>query len=303
MELREEIFWKQKSRNAWLEEGDWNTRFFDALVADRIRKEEIKSILSFPDNEALLASPSLQEVHQAINSLPKDGALGPDEFFGVAAPSSFSDFRPIILYNCIYKIFSKIIASSLNNLLPLLISPKQGAFVKGRSIVENIALAQEMFVDINRKLVFNLINGEVARFFKSFRGLRQGDPLSPSPFILAAKVLSRGFKSLMERGECLPYKLKQGCPIVSHLLFADDTLLFLNGGTSSLRVVNKFLEDFQYASGQLINCGKSSFFFSEKVPITGIRLIEHKMGILKSTAGYTYLGVPIARGRVKRADF
>jgi len=41
-------------------------------------------------------------------------------------------FRPVALYNVIYKIISKVIASCLNPLLPLLISPEQSGYVEGR---------------------------------------------------------------------------------------------------------------------------------------------------------------------------
>lgn len=49
------------------------------------------------------------------------------------------------------KILSRIVHDRLENLLPRLISPNQSGFAKGRSIVENVLLAQELITDIGKR--------------------------------------------------------------------------------------------------------------------------------------------------------
>lgn len=53
-------------------------------------------------------------------------------------PSTMSDFRPISLCHFIYKIIARIFYDHFATILPMIISPNQGAFVKGRSIFENM---------------------------------------------------------------------------------------------------------------------------------------------------------------------
>jgi len=53
-------------------------------------------------------------------------------------------FRPIALCNVIYKIISKVIASQLKPLLPLLISLEQSSYVEGRKITDGIILTHEI---------------------------------------------------------------------------------------------------------------------------------------------------------------
>jgi len=57
--------------------------------------------------------------------------------------SSFDDYRPISLCNCLYKIISKIIANRLRPILSCHIAPQQFAFLEHRQIHKAIRLAQE----------------------------------------------------------------------------------------------------------------------------------------------------------------
>lgn len=56
-----------------------------------------------------------------------------------------------------------------------------------------------------------------------------GDHISSLLFILSEEPLSRGLQKLMQDGLISPYKVPQPCPIITHLLYADDCLIFING--------------------------------------------------------------------------
>lgn len=62
----------------------------------------------------------------------------------------FNHFGPISLYNFAYKVVAKILASRLNGVLGKLISPNQGAFVRGRWIMNNTVIAQEVVHHIKK---------------------------------------------------------------------------------------------------------------------------------------------------------
>ncbi|KAK4384371.1 hypothetical protein Sango_3067700 [Sesamum angolense] len=68
----------------------------------------------------------------------------------VRTPHSVADFRPISCCNVIYKVISKILVCRFREILDLLISPSQNAFVPGRLISDNVLLAQELFSGYNQ---------------------------------------------------------------------------------------------------------------------------------------------------------
>ncbi|KAL2253036.1 UNVERIFIED_CONTAM: hypothetical protein Sindi_0098300 [Sesamum indicum] len=68
----------------------------------------------------------------------------------VHSPMSVGDFRPISCCNVLYKIIAKLIVKRLSVVLDKVISPRQAAFVPGRSIGDNIMLAQELFSGYNQ---------------------------------------------------------------------------------------------------------------------------------------------------------
>ena len=74
-----------------------------------------------------------------------------------------------------------------------------------------------------------MINGSLEGFFKSSRGLRQGDPPSPYLFVLGMEVFTVMVEKVVSEGFLSGYKIvnKYGDGVKStHFLFADDTLVF-----------------------------------------------------------------------------
>ncbi|XP_019242683.1 PREDICTED: uncharacterized protein LOC109222830, partial [Nicotiana attenuata] len=162
----EEEFWKQKAGMLWFKDGDRNTKFFHAQVRGRRKKLQLRRIqnnmgiwieeeeqiaeeaVSFykdqftesvvpstfhiidhvptlveeEQNARLTELPTKEEVRKAVYGLNGDSAGGPDGFTGA-------------FYHTCWDIVGEDIYA-------------MAGFVKGRSIVENILLTQEIITDI-----------------------------------------------------------------------------------------------------------------------------------------------------------
>ena len=92
-----------------------------------------------------------------------------------------------------------------------------------------------------------LVNGSLEGFFGSFRGLRQGDPLSPLLFLLIMEVLSRILKKTKENNLIQGFHVGAVNSVgvrISHLLFADNTILFCDASKEQLLSIRLVLSCF-----------------------------------------------------------
>ena len=111
-----------------------------------------------------------------------------------------------------------------------------------------------------------MFNGVKSEEFQPTRGIRQGNPISPYLFLLAAEGLSCLLNSQNESSQLSGIKVAPSAPAVNHLLFADDSLLFFRASVDGAEEVLNLLNTYCMASGQRINKEKSSIFFSKGFP-------------------------------------
>ncbi|XP_059290294.1 uncharacterized protein LOC132043850 [Lycium ferocissimum] len=142
-----------------------------------------------------------------------------------------------------------------------------------------------------------LINGQPHGFFRSTRGVKQGDPLSPTLFILAAECLTRALNALHTDAKFKDYGMPKWSPYVNHLAYADDTNIFTSEDDQSMRLVMDTLTKYEEVSGQKINKGKSAVYMHHSVPQTISDLVCNVTQISRKEFPFTYLGVPIYYGR------
>nr|KYP64300.1 Putative ribonuclease H protein At1g65750 family [Cajanus cajan] len=143
-----------------------------------------------------------------------------------------------------------------------------------------------------------LWNGSALPSFVPSRGLRQGDPLSPYLFVFCMERLAlRIFESLQE-GHWKSIQLSPGGLPLSHLLFADDILLFGQASEDQACLVASILEEFSRASGLRVNLTKSKFVSSRRVSQRRIDTLEGLLGISHTARIGRYLGVPMMHGKL-----
>ena len=92
-------------------------------------------------------------------------------------------------------------------------------------------------------------NDKLLESFSPSRGLRQGDPLSPYLFLLCAKGLTSLLIHEEETGNLTGVKVCRGAPTVSHLLFADDSLILMKAENNNATSLRRALDEYCAASG------------------------------------------------------
>ncbi len=148
-----------------------------------------------------------------------------------------------------------------------------------------------------------MVNGEQKGFIKPGRGLRQGDPLSPYLFLICAKGLSALLRKAERDNLIHGISICRGGPRVSHLFFADDSIIFCNANTEECEALLELLKTYEHASGQKINSGKTALFFSHNAQQDCRQIILNLFGTSTTTQFEKYLGLPLVIGKAKKRAF
>lgn len=139
-----------------------------------------------------------------------------------------------------------------------------------------------------------IFNGKMGGSFLATRGLRQGDPLSPSLFILAEEVLSRVLNTFLAREDEFTTTIAR-CP--SHLLFADDIILFICAKRRAVMKTMDIIKTYCLSSGRSLNPAKCNFYLPPKAPRERARSVMAATQFQRGNFPFVYLGVPVGPGK------
>ena len=136
------------------------------------------------------------------------------------------------------------------------------------------------------------VNGQTSNFFANGRGLRQGDAASPLLFNFVADALSHILSRAAAAGHISPaisHLIPNG---ISHLQYADDTIILVELNDDSITNL-KLLLCFEALSGLKINFSKSEAI------VTGVSAVEaqrvaHLLNCSLGSFPLKYLGLPIS---------
>ncbi|XP_071925430.1 uncharacterized protein [Coffea arabica] len=253
----EEEFWKQKARAKWLQDRDRNTKYFHSIVAER----RVRSIIHhIKDANGILLTEKSQIATEAVH------------FF-----ESLFTAEPCLGSWDILGVIPKIISHDQNEDLvhvPSLEEVREVVFAMDGESAAGLDGFTGRFFSFAWDVVAKDVYEAVGNFFygaevpKSItatlvvlipKGIRQGDPFSPPLFVIGAEVLSRLLNSLIRRRDFVPFKVPLGCPVVAHLAYAGDVIIFFSGMKKSLWLIMKALEDYEMVLGQKLPILLSGF--------------------------------------------
>ena len=120
-----------------------------------------------------------------------------------------------------------------------------------------------------------LLNGEPKGYIKPSQGIRQRDPLSPYLFLLCVEGLSALLRKAERDQNISGVSVCRCGPKISHLLFADDSLLFCHASSAECHCIMEVLAMYERASGQMVNKEKTVLFLSKNTPEQVRTAIQH----------------------------
>ncbi|XP_023763921.1 uncharacterized mitochondrial protein AtMg01250-like [Lactuca sativa] len=125
-----------------------------------------------------------------------------------------------------------------------------------------------------------------------WRGVRQGDPLSPYLFITVMKGLNISMKSACEKGLFKGIKIPHDDIIISNLFYVDDALFIGEWSKENIKNLARILRCFQVSSRLKVNFHKSRVF-GVGVDMQEISQFAFHLGCELAKLPFIYFGVRI----------
>ncbi|KAL0293595.1 UNVERIFIED_CONTAM: hypothetical protein Sradi_6927900 [Sesamum radiatum] len=270
-------------------------------------QHEIRQITT-AEASLLVAPVTAHEVKEAFFEIDVESAPGPDgfgsAFYRAAWPVIGQSMVVAVdrsLAAMFYKAITKIMVKRIQRVLPLLINYSQNAFVPGRSIADNILLAQELLAGYNQARLPErcTLKVDIQKAYDSVewdflleggRGLRQGDPISPYLFVLVMEIGSALLRYRIHNAPNFQYHWKCKDLGIINLCFADDVLLFCKADIPSIKILTDTLSEFATFSGLKVNPAKSQIILSRAVQQQRQQLLDC-VGFQEGSLPIKYLGV------------
>lgn len=126
-----------------------------------------------------------------------------------------------------------------------------------------------------------------------FRGIRQGNLLSPYLFILCMDLLGQLIDHKCNDKYWHPIKASRNGPSFSHLFFTDELMSFAKTNLGNCRANRLVLDTFNQKSKQTVSQYKSRVFFSSNVDREARENLCDILGFHSTPSIGKYLGIPI----------
>ncbi|GAU48536.1 hypothetical protein TSUD_282880 [Trifolium subterraneum] len=154
-----------------------------------------------------------------------------------------------------------------------------------------------------RACIFNssmsvLINGSPTEDFTVGKGLRQGDPLSPFLFLLAAEGLTGLVKQAVDTGKFVGFKVNDSLRF-QILQFADDTILLGDCSWDNVRTMKSILRGFELVSGLKVNFVKSKLY-GINVDANFLAAAASFLDCSFDSIPFKFLGIPVGANPRRR---
>ena len=135
-------------------------------------------------------------------------------------------------------------------------------------------------------------NGVPGKKFYCLRGVRQGDPLSPLLFVLAADLLQSILNRAMQLGLLFSPLQVNSCPDFPIVQYADDTLVLMQADAKQLHCLKALLNTFADATRLKVNYSKSSLI-PINVPEEKVEILLNTFQCKRESFPFQYLGTPL----------